>query len=105
LRSRLGAPARRDQPSIAKDRDLVGDLEDFLHSVAHKENRDALPFQILHELEELLNFVRGERGRRLVHDQDADIHRDGFGDLDRLLRGEGEAAGGASDVERHAEFR
>jgi hypothetical protein len=41
-----------------------------------------------------------ERRRRLVHDQDLGVVRQGLGDLDHLLRGDGEVTDDAADVER-----
>ena len=104
LRRRLEARARRYSPPVAKDRDLVGDLEHFLDTMADKENRDALPLQIADKPEQLLNLMGGERRRRLVHDEDANVERDRLGDFDRLLGGERQAARRVSHVERDAKL-
>ena len=101
---RFIARARRYQASVAKDRDLVGDLEHLLHAMADEEDGDALPFQVADKLEQLLNLVRGERRRRLVHDQDADVERNGLGDFDRLLGGQCQSSRRIPDVQRDAEF-
>ena len=104
LRRRLAARARRYQPSVAKDRNLVGDLEHLLHAMADKEDGDALPLQVADKLEQLLNLMGGERRRRLVHDQDANVERNRLGDFDRLLGGQRQSARRISHVQRDAEL-
>ena len=72
--------------------------------MADEEDSDALPLQVADKLEQLLNLVRGERRRRLVHDQDADVERNRLGDFDRLLGGQCQSSRRISDVQRDAEF-
>ena len=93
------------RPAVAKDGDPVGDLEDLLQAVADEEDGDALVAQVLDQAEELGDLVRRQRRRRLVHDEDADVERDRLGDLDGLLGGERQAAGGAAHIEGDAEGR
>ena len=71
--------------------------------MADEEDRHALVAEVLDQLEELHDLMRGERRRRLVHDEDADIQRNRLGDLDRLLGGERQPARRAAHVEGHAE--
>jgi hypothetical protein len=48
----------------------------------------------------------GRQGRGgLVHDEHADVQRDGLGDLDRLPGGDRQAAGGHARIDVHAEAR
>ncbi len=68
LRGRLAARNRRDQPSVAKDSHLVRDLENLLQTVTHEQDGNALPLQVADKAEQFLNFMRGERSRRLIHD-------------------------------------
>ena len=49
--------ARRYQPSVAKDSDLVGDLEHLFHAMADEEDGDALPFQVTDKFEQLLDLM------------------------------------------------
>ena len=72
--------------------------------MADKEDGDALPLQIADKLEQLLNLMGGERRRRLVHDEDANVERNRLGDFDRLLGGQCQAARRISHVQRDAEF-
>ena len=72
--------------------------------MADKEDGDALPLEVASELEQLLDLVGGERRRRLVHDQDANIERNRLGDFDRLLGGECQAPRRISNVQRDAEL-
>ena len=57
----------------------------------------------LDDAEQLRDLVRGERGGRLVHDQDADVQRERLGDLDGLLLREGQPTRGLRDVHPHVE--
>ena len=59
--------------------------------------------QVVHDAEELADLVRREGRGRLVHDQHAHVERDGLGDLDGLLLGEGQSAGRFADVEADVE--
>ena len=103
-RRRLRPRAGRNQSSVAKDRNLVGELEHLLHAMADEQDRDALTLEIAHQAEQLLGLVRGKRRRRFVHDEDANVHRNRLGDLHRLLRRQRQAARGTAHVERDAEF-
>jgi len=71
--------------------------------VSDEENRDALLAEGANEGEELGDLVLGKGGGGLVHDEDADLEGDGLGDLDGLLRGEGEAACLHVHVQAHAQ--
>ena len=102
-RRQLRARRGRDPAAVAQDRDAIGDLEDFFHTVGDEKNRHALLAQGVHDAEEPLHLVRREGCRRLVHDQHAHVERDRLGDLDRLLFGEGQPAGRLADVEPHVE--
>ena len=72
--------------------------------MADEQNCDALALEIAHQAEQLRGLVRGKRGRRFVHDQNANIHRNRLGDLHRLLRRQRQAARRAAHVERNAEL-
>ena len=72
--------------------------------MADKQDGHALPLQIADKPEQLLDLMGGERRGRLVHDQDANVQRDRFGDFDRLLSGQRQSARRISHVQRDAEF-
>src|SRR5919107_2222495 len=63
-----------------------------------EQNGDAGSGESPDLLEELGGLVCRERGRRLVHDQHADVERERLGDLHRLLGGPGQAAGERAHV-------
>ncbi len=48
------------------------------------DDADVFRAKLADDLEKLLGFAGGERGRRLVHDDDARVHRERLGDLDHL---------------------
>ena len=89
-----------DQAAVAQYRDPVGDAEDLVHPVADEHHSHALLAQRGDDREELLHFALRQRGRRLVHDQDARLQRERTGDLDQLLLGGPEAAEFRADVDR-----
>ena len=72
--------------------------------MADKEDGDALALQIAGKLEQLLDLVSGERRSRLVHDQDANVERNGLSDFDRLLGSQCQSARRISNVQRDAEL-
>ena len=71
--------------------------------MADEEDRHALVAEVFDQLEELHDLVRGQRRRRLVHDEHANIQRNRLGDLDRLLGGKRQPARRAAHVEGDAE--
>ena len=62
--------------------------------MADVEDPHALTPQFTHEGEELLHFVRSQRGRGFVHDQDPGFVNQGLGNFDQLLLGGTESATG-----------
>ena len=92
-----------DVAPVAEHRDAVGDLEHLVEAVADEQHGHALVPQLAHLPEQALDLVGRQRGRGLVHDQHPDVERDGLGDLDGLLGGDGQArrrhAGVEVDVE------
>lgn len=70
-----------------------------------EEDGGALLAQGAHHGEEAGHFAAGERGGRLVHDQDPGVEGEGLGDLHDLLVGDGQAARGLLGVEVDAEAR
>ena len=80
--------ARRDILAVAQHRHAVGDREHFLQLVADKDDRDAVIAQLFEQLEQRGGLVLGDRGRRLVQQQDLGLQRQRFGDLDDLHLGD-----------------
>ena len=70
--------------AVAQDLDAVGDGRDLVEPVGDVDDRDALVAQPPDEREEALRLVMGERGGRLVEDQQPGRSRQGAGDLDDL---------------------
>ena len=65
-------------------------LEDLHHAVRDVDDRDAARGELAHDPEQHLRLALGQRGGRLVEDQDAAIERQRLGDLDQLLAGDRE---------------
>ena len=76
------APCRR--PAVLHDADAVGEIEDIMDVVADQEDADAVGLELLDQFADLRGFLRPERRRRLVHDQDAGVEVDGARDRHRL---------------------
>ena len=70
-------------PAVVHDADPVGQVEDVVDVVADEEDADALVLELADQVADLRRLGRAERGRRLVHDQDAGVEvdraRDGHG--------------------------
>ena len=66
--------AHLDDPAVAHDRDLVGDLGDDAHVVGDEQHRHVVrDLQALDEIEDRGLGRDVERGRRLVGDQDVGL--------------------------------
>ena len=89
--------------AVAHHRDGVADREDLLEAVRDEQHGRAVLAQRAHDAEQPLDLGPGERGGRLVHDQDARVEAERLGDLDDLLVGDREAADRPLGVEPHAE--
>ncbi len=63
----------------------VGDLEDLRHAVRDVDDGDALRREALDDAEEVAPLVDGQRGGRLVEDQELQVVRETLGDLHHLL--------------------
>jgi hypothetical protein len=78
-----------DQPRahilpIAQHGHAVRQREDFLHTVADIDDAHAAFAQQPHNLEQALHIRLGERGSRLVHDQNFRVLAQRLGDFDAL---------------------
>ena len=78
---------RLDLVSVAQHRDAVGDLLDLADAMRHVDDADAGRFQLGDQIEQLCRLGVGERGGRLVEDQQAHLGEERLGDLDHLLMG------------------
>src|SRR5882724_1088799 len=74
-----------DAAAVAEHGDAVCHLLDLLQPVGDVDHRHAAPPQATDHLEEAVHLAAGERGGRLVHDQDVRPEREGLRDLDHLL--------------------
>ena len=90
---------RADNLPVLQDGDIVGDLEDLVEPVRDVNNRDAQLDQRTNNREQAVEFLSGQNCRRLVHDDEIGVLRQGLGDLDHLLAGDGQIA----DVRRGRE--
>ena len=64
---------RPDQPTVAHDGHLVGDLENLLDAVRDVNDGDSLAAQFSDDGEEVLDLVLREGRCRLIHDDDARV--------------------------------
>ncbi len=70
-----------DVPPLPQDGDPICELEDFVHPVGDIDDGDAIRRHAPHDVEEARLFDVGQARRRLIHDQDSDVARDGDRDL------------------------
>jgi hypothetical protein len=82
---------------------VVADRKDLVELVAHIDHRATFGTQRADDAEQLLDFVLGQRGCRLVHDDDARIEHHRLADLDQLLTGDRKIAGHFLGIDPHAE--
>ena len=87
-------------PAVAEDGDAVGNLEDLVEVVRDVDDRDLLLLEPADDAEDELRLLLGQRGGRLVHDQDAGLAGERAGDLDDALLGDGEPLDQRVDVDR-----
>ena len=73
-----------DDAAVAQHRDVVAEAHHVAEDVADVDDRDALGLEPADEREEALGLAGGERGRRLVEDDDARLGAQRLRDLDQL---------------------
>ncbi len=71
--------------SVAEHRDAIGDPEDLFEMVRDENDPQPLGAKPIHRVEQRLDPVLIEHGRRLVENQDLGFDRNGLRDLDHLL--------------------
>ena len=81
-----------DETAIAKHRHLVGDLEQLVHLVGDIDDARPCGLQRADDPEEMRDLALGQRGGRLVHDQNVGIVGHRLGDFDHLPVGDAEVA-------------
>ena len=79
-----GRVARGHTAPVAQHRDAVGEAPHFVELVGDVDDRDAALAQAPHEPLEPSGLFRPERGRGLVHDDQARVEREGARDRDEL---------------------
>ena len=95
--------ARADIVAVAEDGDLVAQRKDLLHSVADVDDGDAPRAQVADQGEKDLHLAVGQRGRRLVKRDHAEIvARERAHDLDELPRAHAEIARLGADIDLFA---
>ena len=103
LDRRLGGLDRVDVAAVAHHGHPVGDLLELLEAVRDVDHARPPLAQVADDPEELVDLGVGQRGRRLVHDQDVRAERERLRDLDHLLLGDGEARDAGPRVELEVE--
>ncbi len=82
---------RADVFAVPEHRHPVGDGEDFVELVGDEDDSHAVGLELPHDVEERPGLLDGEGGRRLVHEEDADVFpRERLGDFHNLAFGDGE---------------
>ena len=99
----VGGRMLADEAAVAEHRHFVGDLEQFVHLVGDVDDALALGLERADDLEEVLDLALGQRGGRLVHDENVGIVADRLGDLDHLPVGDGEVAHFRLGIDRNVE--
>ncbi len=92
-----------DEGAVAHDGDAVAEIEDLVEAVRDEQDAGAPVAQRPRNREQAVDLDAAECGRRFVHDEDFGIERDGLGDLDDLLVGDGKTVRDAVRMDRHAE--
>ena len=80
----IGGAEGADLAAVAQHRDPLGDLDHLFQPVADEDDGDALRLQPADGREQELDLVAGQRGGRLVHEQDAGVGGEAAADRDDL---------------------
>ena len=81
----LGGGARADLAPVAQDGHTLADLHHFMQFMRNEDEGMAIPGHLAHDGEQLIHFLRGEHGGRLVEDEQGRAAIKGLDDLDALL--------------------
>ena len=74
-----------DRAAVSDHGDRIGDGGDLVELVGDHDRRDPAALETLHQQEQVLRVVLVQRGRGLIQDQQLDVLRQRFRDLDQLL--------------------
>ena len=80
----LGDGPGVDEPPVAQDADLVGQLDDFLQSMRNVNDGQALEAKLTDDLEQPDGLPLAQRRGRFVHDDDGGLATQRLEDLDDL---------------------
>ena len=89
--------------AVAQHRNAVGDAGEFLEPVGNVDDADAVRAQFADHAHEMPDLLLRERGRGLVHDEDARIRAERARDFHELLLGHRESAGFGVGVNARAD--
>ena len=92
-----------DHLAVAEHGDPVGDLEHLVERVGDEDDRLAVGLELAHVVEQLLDLLGDEHGRRLVQDQDVRAPVEELEDLDPLLLADADVLDPGVGVQRGAE--
>ncbi len=73
-----------DAATVAQNGDPVAEGRDLLQVMGNEDNTHPVRAQLPHDPEELVHFLAGQYGSRLVHDQDTRLKTQRLGDLHHL---------------------
>ncbi len=94
-----------DKRAIAHHSDVIGEMVDIVQNVRDVDEGFAAATKLSHDGEQALGFAGGERGRRLVEDDQRGILVQRLGDLDQLTFAGGDAINLNVRVEVEADRR
>jgi hypothetical protein len=81
---RIGKRTVADGVPVAENRIIIGDFVNLIEFVADEQDGFALRFQPRHDAEQVVHFLARQGCSRLVHDDDARIHRQRAGNGDQM---------------------
>ena len=81
FRHRLGA----DMGAVTHNGDGIADFKDFFQFVGNKDDGNTLFLQNFDGFHQLIHFLVGKGGSRLIHDDQTGFGQNGFSDFHHLL--------------------
>src|SRR5262245_3520055 len=89
-------------PPVPEDGDIMGKRLDFIEFVADEKDGTATGTQIANDTKQPFGFLRGERSRRLIENEDATALADTTGDLEQLALTQCQRENGRAEIDRES---
>ena len=78
--------------AVTHNGNAIGDAGNLIHTVRDIDHADALVSELIHDLEQLFHFGKGQSCCGLVQNQQLAVAGNGLGDLNHLLLADGQVA-------------